>query len=566
MKLMKADLIGRYKSLRDQTFSFNENADNITALIGLNGSGKSQLLELLAESFAHIERAKREDFKARTSLPFSIEITYKLHNLKISEHEKTYKFKLCKSGEIGCHSLINSTWHSILITEIDLPEHIIGYSSGLNENLQRSFMKNAIQYYDAMSIKGSWIKKLDNINNQIIKKGKYITSEELEIFEKTTEDAYKYYYTRHPGIFEEPSKKAKLSDDLQIGARPTKIPSTLFLDYDCNAILVFCLTLLDRNEIDELFGEELPYRYPAKVIITYDLREFAYDSDAIRDIKQLISASPKTINPISNKTPDSFYDQHELDYLAANISLDLTDDSVTKKLKEQYFGDPKIIFEKLFKIQLLGAKAWQQKDKISLRKDDFFGNVKKPLKTKLPLSITKLTLSNNKGELVDFDDLSDGESQQAHILTAIRVFRHAETLFLLDEPETHLNPSWRTQFHQHLKKSIASQKQNNIEPEIILTTHSPFMISSLDQQNVFNFERSRDGMTTMQTVSSQTFGASFEVIAQRYYGLKSLISNSAIQEIKKHLDNQDSEETRQWIESNIGDSMEKAYLLKKLEK
>ncbi|MCF6282575.1 MAG: hypothetical protein L3J28_10295 [Candidatus Polarisedimenticolaceae bacterium] len=29
--------------------------------------------------------------------------------------------------------------------------HVVGYASGLNENLQRSFLKNAVQYFDVMS-------------------------------------------------------------------------------------------------------------------------------------------------------------------------------------------------------------------------------------------------------------------------------------------------------------------------------------------------------------------------------------------------------------------------------
>ncbi|MDC4293041.1 ATP-binding cassette domain-containing protein, partial [Acinetobacter baumannii] len=59
MRLLSLELIGQYKGLKDQYFDFRNTEGNILALIGLNGSGKSQLLELIAETFAYLERKQR---------------------------------------------------------------------------------------------------------------------------------------------------------------------------------------------------------------------------------------------------------------------------------------------------------------------------------------------------------------------------------------------------------------------------------------------------------------------------------------------------------------------------
>ena len=137
-------------------------------------------------------------------------------------------------------------------------------------------------------------------------------------------------------------------------------------------------------------------------------------------------------------------------------------------------------------------------------------------------------------------------------------------LFLFDEPETHLNPSWRTHFHQHLSRAMGKNGEPNNRVQLFTSTHSPFLISSLDKQNVYRFERTNEGRVSMLPAATQTFGASFEVLLKRFFELDSLISQTAIDQIRMHIEQGDHAQARLWIEENIGDSMEKAYLLKRL--
>jgi len=53
------------------------------------------------------------------------------------------------------------------------------------------------------------------------------------------------------------------------------------------------------------------------------------------------------------------------------------------------------------------------------------------------------------------------------------------------------------------------------------------------------------------------------VIIKEYFGLKSLISHSVIDEIREQLKLGDAQ-AKQWIEDNLGLSAERAYLIKKL--
>ena len=206
------------------------------------------------------------------------------------------------------------------------------------------------------------------------------------------------------------------------------------------------------------------------VELLYDLRKATFDEDAIRDIKQLIRvAGDHALEAVSQRTSDEAYELHDLDYLSAKITLDLTNRDVRERLRDEYSGRPLRLFEKLYKIQLLGVKAWQQKDKTMLRRDDFLGNVKKPLKTRLPISVTQLRLRNGADQSIDFDDLSDGEAQLIQTIGAVRVFRGENTLFVFDEPETHLNPSWRTYYHRYFLQALHSmQKQTESRIQLLL--------------------------------------------------------------------------------------------------
>ncbi|MDX1302045.1 ATP-binding cassette domain-containing protein [Photobacterium sp.] len=49
MRLLSLSLQEQYKGLKDQAFDFSESQGQVIALIGLNGSGKSPLIELIGE-------------------------------------------------------------------------------------------------------------------------------------------------------------------------------------------------------------------------------------------------------------------------------------------------------------------------------------------------------------------------------------------------------------------------------------------------------------------------------------------------------------------------------------
>jgi predicted ATPase len=79
-----------------------------------------------------------------------------------------------------------------------------------------------------------------------------------------------------------------------------------------------------------------------------------------------------------------------------------------------------------------------------------------------------------------FTELSEGEQQLLTVLGLLRFTREDEALFLLDEPDTHLNPIWALHYLDLLKDVVGEQKTS----QIIMTTHDPLTIAGLTKNEV----------------------------------------------------------------------------------
>jgi predicted ATPase len=102
--------------------------------------------------------------------------------------------------------------------------------------------------------------------------------------------------------------------------------------------------------------------------------------------------------------------------------------------------------------------------------------------------IIRVKLRQGDGSLT-FRELSEGEQQLLTVVGLLRFTKEEESLFLLDEPDTHLNPAWGMEYLETLQ-TIADTGNDS---QIIIATHDPLMISGLRRQQVLVLER--DGAT-----------------------------------------------------------------------
>jgi predicted ATPase len=111
----------------------------------------------------------------------------------------------------------------------------------------------------------------------------------------------------------------------------------------------------------------------------------------------------------------------------------------------------------------------------------------------------RVRLKKNDGS-VTFRELSEGEQQLLTVLGLLRFTAEDESLFLLDEPDTHLNPRWSVDYFNYLKSFVGQSSQGRDSSHIVLTTHNPLAIAELVKEQVQILKRNDE---TNQVQSQQ---------------------------------------------------------------
>ncbi|RWI18632.1 MAG: AAA family ATPase [Mesorhizobium sp.] len=120
---------------------------------------------------------------------------------------------------------------------------------------------------------------------------------------------------------------------------------------------------------------------------------------------------------------------------------------------------------------------------------------------------------------IPFHEISDGEKQLLSVLGLMRFTGRDESLFLLDEPDTHLNPAWKWDYLQ-LVKDVA---QKNGESHIIMTSHDPLTMASLKASQVQVMSVSKDGKLSVQPPDVDPRGLGFTGILTQIFGLPTTV-------------------------------------------
>lgn len=81
---------------------------------------------------------------------------------------------------------------------------------------------------------------------------------------------------------------------------------------------------------------------------------------------------------------------------------------------------------------------------------------------------------------VTFHDLSEGEQQLLTVLGLLKFTQDDESLFLLDEPDTHLNPQWKFDYLDTLEKVVGPHSKS----QMLIATHDPLVVGGLLRNQV----------------------------------------------------------------------------------
>jgi energy-coupling factor transporter ATP-binding protein EcfA2 len=133
------------------------------------------------------------------------------------------------------------------------------------------------------------------------------------------------------------------------------------------------------------------------------------------------------------------------------------------------------------------------------------------------------------GEL-NFKELSEGEQQLLTVIGLLKFTKDEESLILLDEPDTHLNPLWKWRYLQYLKDVVNTGKDAT---QIILNTHDPLVIGSLVKEQVRMFSNENGTITALPPdVDPKGLGVA-GILTSELFGLPSILDEGTMNELEE---------------------------------
>lgn len=122
---------------------------------------------------------------------------------------------------------------------------------------------------------------------------------------------------------------------------------------------------------------------------------------------------------------------------------------------------------------------------------------------------------------ITFKELSEGEQQLLTVLGLLKFTKDEDSLILLDEPDTHLNPIWKWRYLEFLDKVV----QRPDSTQIILNTHDPLVIGSLKKEEVRIFRTNQKGRLEIEVPQVDPRALDITgILRSELFGLPSVLS------------------------------------------
>ncbi|SFA58427.1 restriction system-associated AAA family ATPase [Pedobacter suwonensis] len=524
MKLLRLKILGEdFRSLPanvDYEFKHTSEDNKLSTKVfaGLNGSGKSNFLELLAEIFYYLERYHIEttpkDYMRNANFGFEIEYLLPLKNLsngissfkfKNACHVRIIKriqdkddnstpveFSYCEYGE---KDFIRRDFH----TNDLLPKKVIAYTSGQNELLSNPFIRLRYHYFTEM------------VNSE---------------YKRANRRMY-------------------------------------FLDAESNYSIFVANMLL---------GKTAPLNYLKSIFRIEDLHSFRITFNYKHNTQEaltLLKEKQTLWNPLK-ACATTWRDDTE----AKCLVLDFVINEATHQAFQYYYKTAFNLFQAFYELQSLNLLIEKQATRKFVTNAHKTINITDELSKSDPsdlifriekIRIKKQKSDDNKKDILYYKSLSDGEHQLNEVIGSVMMMEEDGCLFLMDEPDTHFNPKWRAKMVTMLnrvsgKEYDAEGNPENIhQQELIMTTHSPFIISDNHKENVYKFVR--DGKTLkLENPEFETFGASVSFILETIFDRDITISdfsNKELNNLKKSINTLDDIRRVKKELLSFGESIEK---------
>ena len=134
--------------------------------------------------------------------------------------------------------------------------------------------------------------------------------------------------------------------------------------------------------------------------------------------------------------------------------------------------------------------------------------------------------------VLTFRELSEGEQQLLTVLGLLEFTREQEGIFLLDEPDTHLNPGWSFDYVRMLLQVVGDDHNSHL----VMATHDPLVIAALKREEVLVMSRDEDGYISANypELDPQGLGVA-GILTSDMFGLSSTIDQPTLDKINRRL-------------------------------
>lgn len=515
---------------------------NPFCIVGLNGCGKSNVMEALALIFFHVELCISEHlpdyivddqiFDPRKCIIEAFTLEYFIKNdldhdssqsewslIRISKKVGEAPVLAVFEPHLGPSKIFSVTLkdnqeENISFLRQYLPEYVVAYSSGENETLSIPFIKSRLLH--------------------------------LEEFKQATIGNYKTYINPENNL--------------------------IYIDANMSQAILLCCLLFENEETLKSLAEydNTGILSVRRFRMCLRSREFSDSSNKKYSYFKLLK---RDLFPIFEACSTmSWYDD-----VCKTFYFDFYVNDATKQAFKAYFGSSMEcfqIFRLLYELnyydvsndkieEVIGSKGIYIEGKLSVpgAEDDIFHF--------LDFYVEKQIEKDRKSCDMLLRQLSDGEHQFIHTMAICILLKNADSLLLLDEPETHFNPSWRSRFVSILNETLnnaCNGFEQNYKKDILITTHSPFIISDCKPENVIILEKDSKGYPKAKKASQEnimTYGASTSFIQARIFGNSDSIGGKAYQDMKNMSEQVDVD--RQQLLNDVsvkfGESLEKLMIL-----
>lgn len=128
----------------------------------------------------------------------------------------------------------------------------------------------------------------------------------------------------------------------------------------------------------------------------------------------------------------------------------------------------------------------------------------------------------NTNSSITFKELSEGEQQLLTVLGLLKFTNHAESLFLLDEPDTHLSPIWGHEYLNMLTEvaDFTIEEGKQTKSQMFISTHKPTTVSGLKKEQILVFENDENGRTLISNPEMSAKGLTSDGILTQIFEME----------------------------------------------